>query len=233
MLKLNVNEEKQLNFEMEIGGVQSDDIISFLRMKIDNIEYGFPAEIKQESVSINIPALKNVIAGKLKEGQEVKVKLDVIADGHLITPWNETFVLTYPFVVEAKMVEKETKTSPKFKTKLVSSETSIVKEEKQPQKTEEEITKEVFKRFAEKLRNKHKTVKVIKEEKIVKPIGKPKPKIDIKNITEEDVYKYMTRAGTKTPHIQKLVYEQAVGAAGSGKPYKVLQQVIKVLKKHK
>lgn len=231
MLKLNVNEEKQLNFEMEIGGVQSDDIISFLRMEINNVEYGFPAKIKNETVSVDLPALKSVIAGKLKEGQEVKVKLDVIADGHLITPWNETFVLTYPFVVEAKMVDKETKSSPKFATKLVSSTTSkIVKEEKQPQKSEEEITKEVFKRFAAKLRTKQ---KVVKEEKIVKPITKPKPKIDIKNITEEDVYKYMTRAGTKNPTIQKIVYEQSVGAAGSGKPYKVLQQVIKVLKKHK
>jgi len=230
MLKLNVNEKKQLNFEMEIGGVQTDDIVSFLRIKIDNIEYGFPAEIKQESVSVDIPALKNVIAGKLKEGQEVKVKLDVIADGHLITPWNETFILTYPFVVEAKMVDKETKISPKFATKLVSSATSkIVKEEK---KSEKEITQEVFKRFAAKIRSKQK-ITPLKEEKIVKPIGKVKPKIDIKNITEEDVYKYMTRAGTKTPHIQKLVYEQAVGAAGSGKPWKVLQQVIKVLKKHK
>jgi len=231
MLKLNVNEKKQLNFEMEIGGVQTDDIVSFLRIKIDNIEYGFPAEIKQESVSVDIPALKNVIAGKLKEGQEVKVKLDVIADGHLITPWNETFILTYPFVVEAKMVSEKTKKLPRFSTKLVSSETSIVKEGKS-QKTEEEITQEVFKRFAAKIRSKQK-ITPLKEEKIVKPIGKVKPKIDIKNITEEDVYKYMTRAGTKTPHIQKLVYEQAVGAAGSGKPWKVLQQVIKVLKKHK
>jgi hypothetical protein len=53
----------------------------------------------------------------------------------------------------------------------------------------------------------------------------------LENITEEGVYKYMERAGTKNPKIQELLYEQAVAAAGSGKPYKVLQQVVKILKK--
>lgn len=197
MLKLNVNQEKQLNFEMQIGGVQTDDIVSFLRIEIDKIEYGFPAEVKQETITVNLPALKSVVAKKLKEGDEVTVKLEVIADGQQITPWKDTFVLSYPLVVEAKIIDKESKLSPILKTKLVSSSS------------------------------------IVKEEKIIKPIQKPKKKIDIKNITEDDVYKYMTRAGTKNPKIQKIIYEQSIAAAKSGKPFKILQQVIKTLKKRK
>jgi len=53
----------------------------------------------------------------------------------------------------------------------------------------------------------------------------------LESITEEGVYKYMERAGTRNPKIQELLYEQATAAAGSGKPYKVLQQVVKILKK--
>lgn len=53
----------------------------------------------------------------------------------------------------------------------------------------------------------------------------------LKNITEAQIYKYMEKAGTKNPKIQTLVYEQAVAAAQSGEPFKVLQQVVKILKK--
>ena len=55
----------------------------------------------------------------------------------------------------------------------------------------------------------------------------------LKNITEAGVYKYMHNAGTQNPKIKELVYEQAVAAAGSGEPFKVLQQVVKILKKRR
>jgi len=76
--------------------------------------------------------------------------------------------------------------------------------------------------------------------KIMKEVTKQKRltekdlmKKKLKNITEEQVYKYMDKAGTGNPKIQELVYEQAVAAAGSGEPFKVLQQVIKILKKRR
>jgi len=53
----------------------------------------------------------------------------------------------------------------------------------------------------------------------------------LKGITREGVYKYMHKAGTQNEKIQELVYEQAVAAAGSGEPWKVLQHVVKILKK--
>jgi len=127
MLKLNVNQEKQLNFEIQISGVQADQLSSFLRIEIDEIEYGFPAQVKQESVIVNLPALKTVVARKLKEGTEVNVKLEVIADGHHLIPWKDTFILSYPLVIEAKIIEDGSNSIPTFKTKLVTKSGSTKK----------------------------------------------------------------------------------------------------------
>jgi len=52
-------------------------------------------------------------------------------------------------------------------------------------------------------------------------------------MTEADVYAYMDRAGTRNAQVQKLVYEQAELAAKSSKPYKVLAQVVKLIKTRK
>jgi len=60
---------------------------------------------------------------------------------------------------------------------------------------------------------------------------KDRLKKKMKSITQEQVYKYMEKEGSKNPQIQEIVYGQAATAAGSGEPYKVLQEVIKILKK--
>jgi len=198
MLKLNVNQEKQLNFEIQISGVQADQLSSFLRIEIDEIEYGFPAQVKQESVTVNLPALKTVIARKLKEGTEVNVKLEIIADGHHLIPWKDTFILSYPLVIEAKIIEDGSNSIPTFKTKLVTKSRS--------------------------------TKKVIQEDKVIEPLKKIS-KEEVKNISEEGVYEYMARAGTKNEKIQRVIYEQAEIAAGTSVPIDVLRHVVKILKK--
>lgn len=55
----------------------------------------------------------------------------------------------------------------------------------------------------------------------------------LKNITKEGVFKYMGKAGTKNTMIQELIYDQASAAAGSGEPFEVLKQVVKILNKRK
>lgn len=240
MLKLNVNQEKQLNFEMQIGGVKTDKIISFLRIEIDGIEYGFPGQVKQESVTVSLPALNTVVARELKEGDEVSVKLDVIADGRHLVPWKNTFLLSYPLVIEAKIVDEDVVDSPPtFETKLVTksdSGDSIVEKSEEKKvspihESESEMTKRIVNRLVEKFTSitKDKSVKPIKEDKVVtvKKVSKEK----VKNIDEKGVYEYMTRAGTKNEKIQKLIYEQAEIAAGTSVPVEVLKQVVKILKK--
>lgn len=265
MLKLNVNQEKQLNFEIQIGGVQTEQVQSHLRIDIDGVEYGFPAHVGQESITVDLPPLKTVTARKLKEGEEIKVKLEIVADGHYLTPWQDTFMLSNPLVIEAKIVDDDFKPAPAFKTKLVSKggtgdqsqgvmleqveDDEEDKDEKENMKesiskslSEDEMTERLVSKLAEKLggmfdRGKSEVVKeekpittnkkekVVKEEKVKKIT-----KNDVANITEEGVYEYMSRAGTKNPTVQKLLYEQAEVAAGSSKPVEVLRQVVKLLK---
>jgi hypothetical protein len=278
MLKLNVNQEKQLTFEVQIGGVQSDKVSSHLRIVIDEIEYGFPALVGKESITVNLPPLRSVTARSLKEGEEVQVKLDIIADGNYLTPWSDSFVLSNPLVVEARIMDSDFKNPPAFKTKLVQEgspgdrkqgvriEREIVKEGDEPElknkyiseSEEDDLTEKIVNKLAEKLSKglieKKKFIKdePVKDEeetddsndqeeevppspiqKESKKSSKKVSKTDLLNMTEEDVYAYMHRAGTRNEHVQKIIYEQAEIAVGSSKPYKVLGQVIKLLKSKK
>ena len=54
-------------------------------------------------------------------------------------------------------------------------------------------------------------------------------KESLRNPTEEDIYRYMEKAGTRTKHIQDLVYEQASQKAKNN--FEVLKNVVKLLKK--
>jgi len=252
MLKLNVNEEKQLNFEIQIGGVQTDQVSSFLRIEIDQVEYGFPAQVAQDSITVDLPALRTVTARKLNEGEEVDVKLEIVADGHYLTPWSDKFTLSNPLVIEAKIIDADFKNTPAFKTKLVQTGKSgdqkqgvVVEAEEEKvtiHETEEEMTQRIVNKLAEKIgpMMKGKSDKQIvqedkavqKEEKAIAPVKKVST-VDVKNITEEGVYAYMARAGTKNETIQKIVYEQAEVAAGNSRPVEVLRQVVKLMKSKK
>jgi hypothetical protein len=66
-----------------------------------------------------------------------------------------------------------------------------------------------------------------------KPIVESKvmTKEDLKNITEEQIYQYMSRAGTKKPEIQEIIFEQA--SIGAKNNLEILKNVVKVLKKNR
>lgn len=238
MLELNINQENQLNFQVEIGGIQSEQIDGHFRLDIDGVEIGFPAIVKNENVIVNIPPLKSILKQNLKDGVEIKAQLDILADGYHLKPWEDTFIISNPLIAEATILNQEEYIP---KAKLISKPKPKQKTIEEKIKSSDEIVSEVLEKLLPVLENviKPKTtinsqrkskVKPITE-KFINPEPKTKSKIDIKNITEQEVYDYMSRAGTKNPKIQEIVYEQATAAAGSGKPYKILQQVVKLLKK--
>ncbi len=72
--------------------------------------------------------------------------------------------------------------------------------------------------------------KVITETKISK---KEQLKTKLKNLTEEDIYDYMARAGTKNKQIQEIVLSDARKKAESGDLLKVFKEVVNALKKPK
>lgn len=156
MLKLNVNEERQLTFEVQIGGVNYDQVTSHLRIVIGEVEYGFPARVGSESISVDLPPLNKIIGTKLKEGEEVEVKLEMIADGYYLTPWQDTIKISNPLVIEAKIKDDGFVPNPAIKTSLVVAEdgakqtTTLSEKEKEievekPSKKEEKEKKETDK----------------------------------------------------------------------------------------
>lgn len=293
MLRLNVNEAKQLTFEVQIGGVHGENIDSFFRIVFEDIEYGFPAKVGRESITVDLPPLSKVVGRKIKEGDEAEVKLEIVADGHYLTPWSDRAKLSNPLVIEAKIRDDGFVPNPTLQTKLIVSEDgakhrTIVeeKEEKQEDMTDR-IVERLSEKFAELIKpkvevksGKVKTVEEkcspVKEEDEEKKEDEKEEKEEVqenepmissgemekllsqtltklglytednkaskkkkevtleqfkKNLSKEDIYKYIDRAGTKNPQIQEIVYEQAVVAAGNNKPIEVLRQVINIMKK--
>jgi hypothetical protein len=258
MLKLNVTQEKQLTFEVQIEGVQHDQVSSQFKIIINEIEYGFPAKVGRETITVNLPPLNKVVAGKIVEGDEVDVKLEIIADGHYLTPWQDRASLSNPLIIEAKIQDTSFVPNPSFETKLVVEEdgakqTSIIekKEELTPDQKIEELSSKLEQLIEMQEQNtsassdepEQDEVEIDAEsdaeveKEVDESCGKPhsegfKPS-DLRTIDKEFVYAYMERAGSKNPQIQKIIYEQAEKAAKSSRPLYVLKQVVKILKTKK
>ena len=152
MLRLNVNEAKQLTFEVQIGGVHGDQIDSFFRIVFEDVEYGFPAKVGRESITVDLPPLNQVIGKKIKEGDEAEVKLEIVADGHYLTPWSDRAKMSNPLVIEAKIRDDGFVPNPTLKTQLVVSEDgarhkTTVKEDIQ---AEEDLTDKIVSKLSEK-----------------------------------------------------------------------------------
>lgn len=279
MLRLNVTEEKLLTFEVQIGGVVDyDQIESFFRVVFEDIEYGFPCKVLRDSITVNLPPLNKVIGKKIKEGDEADIKLEVIADGHYLAPWQDRAKFSNPLVVEARIKDSSFVKKPKLETKLVvdnggEKQTTTI-QEKEIDPTEETANKVIEKLLSilgprmeqvgpaplkgegadgkvdeEEIEEKvekststtedverllSETIKRFSLTEVEKPKKKQVTLEEFKrNLTKEDIYKYMNNAGTKNPKIQGIVYEQASILAKTSEPIEILRQVIKVMKKEK
>ena len=287
MLKIDANKEKQLTFEVQIGGVTDfDKVESFFRIITEDVEYGFPCRVTSDSIQVSLPPLNKVTAKRFREGDEVEIKLEVVVDGHYLIPWRDRAKLSNPLVIEAKIKDDDFVKNPQFETKLVSDEggqkqVTIVKEQdkdisddfvdkvalklkelmNQPKMQEQEVgpgpiedeageedseeeekdetkkeqeekpitTKDVERLLSETIEKLNLTgSRTTKKKKAVPTLNEFK-----QNLTKEDIYKYMHKAGTKNPKIQNIVYEQASSLAPTSKPIDILKQVIKVMKKKK
>ncbi len=159
MLKLNVNQEKQLTFEVQIGGVQTDQVTSQFKITIGEIAYTFPAKVGRDEITVDLPPLHKVIGTKIKEGDEAEVQLEIIADGHYLTPWKDSAVLSNPLVLEVKIKDSAFVANPAFQASLVKKEDgakqiTTVEAKKEPVKevkSEETIATELVEKISAKL----------------------------------------------------------------------------------
>jgi len=118
-MKIKLDKEKLLEFEINTSGVPEEDLQGFLRFTFEGVEYGFPAKIDGSKISINIPAFQDVLNSQVKESisknTEViaKGRLDVIANGNAyVCPWSGDVEIEIP--VSVKISEKTEKKSNKI-----------------------------------------------------------------------------------------------------------------------
>ena len=109
MLELNNDKEKNITFEISLSGISPKELNGYFRILVDGIEYGFPAEISESSISVDVPSLKNVIHRTLRENEKFQSKLEVFGNGNYLNPWSGEVKIKSTIMIEAKIVESESK----------------------------------------------------------------------------------------------------------------------------
>jgi hypothetical protein len=226
MLRLNVNEAKQLTFEVQIGGVHGDQIDSFFRIVFEDVEYGFPAKVGRDSITVDLPPLNQVVGKKIKEGDEAEVKLEIIADGHYLTPWSDRAKMSNPLVIEAKIRDDGFIPNPTIKTELVISEDGAKQKTtvKEDVATEEDLTDKIVNKLSEKFAELIKPkveVKSGKMEVVEENCGK-------KHVKEEDE----KDSGDEPPPLEDQEEVQEDTPLTTGAMEKILAQTISKLGLH-
>jgi len=123
MLNFNVNEEKELTFEVQVGGVSQDQLTGYFRVIVEKVEYGFPVKIGTDIITVNLPPLNKIVNNEIREGYEAEVRLDIIADGQYLMPWQDKAKLSNPVVIEAKIKDdKVLSDRPSLQTRLIVKE---------------------------------------------------------------------------------------------------------------
>jgi hypothetical protein len=192
MLEISSNKERILNFEVQSFSVDPTQLEGKLRMIIDGIEYGFSAEIKPESIYVEIPPLKKVVKREIKEGEKIEAKLEVVTGDSYLSPWAGTFTVKNPVLLEAKLVEKSgiskmnvslKKESKEEKPKFKSIKN--IKEQKQvPKMRKEDITEEMVYNYIASKGTKSRPVQEVLYNQTVRTIGSSEPYEVLKSLVK-------------------------------------------------
>jgi len=261
MLYIKADEPRTLTFEVDIRGVGQGELKGYVRLNINDAEHGFPVSIDDGMITADIPPLTEVVRLKtIEDGDVIEAKLELMTDQHIFTPWEGEVKISVPMGIKAKLSNESMKPvndgGPMVAKVVETKEDKAASKEKISEfdTSEETMLKDNQKKYKKELMAMvADTVKqmglvpsgsapetLMEDDKLVKEVKKQKKlnekdllKKKIKNITEDQIYKYMEKAGTKNRKIQELIYEQSVAAAGSGEPFKVLKQVVKILKKRR
>ena len=203
MLYLDINEEKTLTFEVEISGVGCDEMCGSVRFQHEDVEYGFPVVIDESKITSVIKPLKQLFPD-IKNGTVFEARLDLNTETYYFSPWQDEITVQAPVSVEAKLSGGPDPKPVGVKAKVINEKKKLTKTPRPPKK-------------------------VITERRIDKGWSKDK----LKNITKEQIFKFMDRAGTKNKKVQTVIYESAQANAKSADEYTIFKSVVKALKKPK
>jgi hypothetical protein len=214
MLELNVNQNRSLNFEIQLSGINHTQLEGFLRIIIDGIEYGFKTEINEGNIAVDIPVLKNVIPREVKEGEKFDAKLEVVGNGYYLNPWSGSFIVKNPVILEAKLTEDVVTDIGVPKVDVTKVKTgSSSKVETKLKEMKETVKKPVERKEVKKIVVENRT-----------DLAKPKKQIVL---TEDHIIKYMVSKGTTSKRVQEFILEQAKSNSKTDSPGDLLKGVIK------
>jgi hypothetical protein len=258
MLDLNVNQKKSLSFELQVTCVDYKNITGSMVLEIDGVEYGFPVVVEQDSVSVEIPPLKNIIKREVNHGEKITSKLALNGEGFYLNPWVGEFEVKSPVQAEAKIIEK----APIVKAHILGEvKKKEIKKEQKDNKEYDEIEDQIddleIKMIGQPLTKERKannslitkTESTLKQNRsfedlrddILNRKEHPKPIIDednehpnpknLKDITDRHVYKVMEMMGTTNKKVQESIYEACSKKAGSDEPNKIFKEVVRFYRK--
>lgn len=233
MLYIKANEEKRLAFETDIQGVDCNNLKGYVRFSIYGAEYGFPVEIDNKKITAVIPPLIEIVKRDIEDGSVVEAKLELFTEKHYFSPWSGEVKVGAPMDVRAKL--KEDVKGVGISTKLLTDSKEELKKVavKEPEEKFDknmiiaELLSEIRKELSFARKKKRQETPIITEKKTSNKITKE----SLKNITEDGIRKYISQAGTKNPRIQEIILDQARAAAGSSDNFKVLTEVVKIMKR--
>lgn len=201
MLKINPDDKRKLKFEVSIQGIDYKLLKGSLRFNVNDIEYGFPVEVSEGSISVDIPPIGNIIK-KLSDKQEINASLQVFGEGFFLEPWIGKFEIDIPVRVEATIMDdsdKEViteKKEAKIQVKSIEEEKELLHEPVDDEDSGAEIEKVE--------ESKKKTI--LNKKNLIKKGLKTKP---IKESEMTELYEGLisNKIKSKMDRIRKLVRE--------------------------
>jgi len=180
MIEIHSNKDKNIIFEVQVSGINPKELSGHLRLTVDGIEYGFPAEITENSISVDVPALRSIINRPLRSGEKIKAKLELVGNDTYIPCWEDSVIVKSAVMVEAKVIETNKSETKKPLVKVITKEKPIMKESKiiqKPIKKEIKVTKEHLIQYMENHGTKNKQIQEILLNRCTNKVGNDNKKI--------------------------------------------------------
>ncbi len=103
MQTLDISKSKKFQFEVNINGINSNELQGLFEFVIGGIHYGFPVEIKDSIIKAEIPPLTDIVKKNITTGSVLECNLSVYGNGFHLEPWAGKFEAQAPVQMEAHM----------------------------------------------------------------------------------------------------------------------------------
>lgn len=148
-MELDLTKDKSLLFDIEVTGLDTDQIGFVLRIDIDGIEYGFRGSIEHGKIKIVIPAFNKFLKTSIDLEKVYNVRLDVFDNKFLVCPWKDTVKFIAPTIqptatafLRTQEGEHKLEDSPMSNTSLeTNTDASVVPELQKSPKKKKKIKK--------------------------------------------------------------------------------------------